>query len=408
MFYQTRRLRNHPSMVLWCGNNENQWIFYKHWKDGQYPTIPGGIICYNQIAPRIIRQNCPNIPYWSSSPYGGKNPNDNNIGDRHHWRDCTMNPEMEKRITPEEYDKITSKFISEYGYIGPCRKSSIIKYHGGSPLDKRGEIWQLHNNTFEKETVPAGIAKHYADPDEMDMDEYLLYGGMVQGLMLNYSLEAIRYKKDCSGALFWMYSDCWGEVGWTIIDYYIKRKLSYYFVKRAFAPLKLIMREQNGMIRLMGINDTGNKISFDAEYGYVSFDGTNKIGHSINITLQPYSREIVLEFAKGDYDFKRGTYYVKTNREEILSAALRMGEYRNLDIPKAKPRVSNFRVEGNDIIFTVSSDVYAHAVHFNLGDDIRLSDEYFNLLPGESRVITVYELAGRIEAGDINCFALNQ
>ncbi len=75
---------------------------------------------------KIVRKNCPEIPYWNSSPYGGVHPNGPESGDSHHWHDCIMSQEMEKRITPEEYDKVTAKFISEYGYVGPLKRISWI------------------------------------------------------------------------------------------------------------------------------------------------------------------------------------------------------------------------------------------------------------------------------------------
>jgi len=402
MDYQTRRLRNHPSLVLWCGNNENHWGFDEWWTGERQTDFLGGAICYNQIAPSVVRRNCPNIPYWNSSPYGGEHPNGNEVGDRHHWGDCTMNPDMEKRITPEEYDKVRSKFISEYGYIGPCRKSSIIAYHGGAPVDRKGKIWEMHNNTFEKATVPAGIAKHYTDPEALDLDEYLLYGGLCQGLMLGYSLEAIRFKEDCYGSLFWMYDDCWGEVGWTIIDYYLKRKPSYYFVKRAFAPLKLIMREERGRVKVMGINDTSQGVTFRAEYGYTSFDGTLRDVRAGEFFLAPYSRSLILAFDKGDHDFRRGLCFVNPERGKgLLPAVLRPGIFRELILPKTELHITDFQCDGNTASFTVRSDRYAHAVHFNLDDHVKLSDEYFDLLPGETRQVMVWGVAEGFSQADL-------
>lgn len=401
--YQTRRLRNHASIALWCGNNENQWIYKNWWINGRNPLSPGGLTCYNEMAPRIVRHNCSNIPYWNSSPYGGEDPNDNEIGDRHHWHDCTMNPDMEKRITPEEYDKVNSMFITEYGYIGPCRKSSILKYHADIAIDRKGHIWQLHNNTFEKEIVPAGIAKHYGDPDKLDIDQYLLYAGLCQGMMLEYSLEAIRVKPNCSGALFWMYDDCWGEVGWTIIDYYLKRKISYYFVKRAFEPIKLIMRESDGMVKVTGINDTAEVVAFDIECGYMDFKGRKNGCNTSSVSLAPYSRKIILKFEKGHYDFTRGFYYVSpvTEHEHILPAVLRPGNFKELDVPDTSLKIFDFKSEGDMVTFTVNSENYAHAVHFNLDDSIRLSDEYFDLLPGESRVVQVFDVPVHFSAEDL-------
>jgi beta-mannosidase len=389
MDYQTRRLRNHPCMALWSGCNENNWGFRDWWREKKQEGFFGGAICYNLIAPKIVERNCPYIPYWNGSPYGGENPNGNKIGDRHHWGDCTMNPDMEKRITPEEYDKTDSKFISEYGYIGPCAKSSIVRYHAGNPVRRDGAIWKHHTNTFEKDTVVAGISKHYIDADNLDLDGYLLYAGLCQGLMYQYSLEAIRYKTNCWGSLFWMYDDCWGEVGWTILDYYLKRKPSYYYVKRAFAPLKLILREVNGLVNVMGVNDTGKPASFEMEYGYVSFDGSARATKKEYLTLPPYSRGIVFQFEKGAHDFLEGICFVKPEKVGIEPATLRTNVFRNLHVIEASLRVRDVSRSDGIVSFTVSSDTYAHAVHFGLEEGMLLSDEYFDLLPGESRRIEV-------------------
>ncbi|BBI35730.1 glycoside hydrolase family 2 protein [Cohnella abietis] len=391
MDYQTRRLRNHCSLALWCGNNENHWGFDEWWNDTEAPEFYGGAHCYNEIAPRIVERNCPVIPYWNSSPYGGEHPNGSLSGDRHHWHDCTMHAEMEKRITPEEYDKVTAKFVSEYGYIGPCRKSSIEAYHNGQPLDRTSKVWQLHNNTFEKDTVLAGINKHYLDSQELEIDDYLLYAGLCQGLMLGYSLESLRSKPFCSGALFWMYNDCWGEVGWTIIDYYLKRKISYYFVKRAFEPVKLIIRQEQGVIRLIAINETDETIKETLEYGRSSFDGVEKAADTLEVSLAPYSRKIVFEWMMNQADTTESFYYAKPlSNAGMKPAILRTHPFRQLRILESQLTLSNIRQEENAIYFTVASEAYAHAVHFGLADHVRLSDEYFDLLPGEQRDVTVW------------------
>jgi len=158
--------------------------------------------------------------------------------------------------------------------------------------------------------------------------------------MYGYSLEAIRFKEDCSGSLFWMYNDTWGEVGWTIIDYYLNREPSYYFVKRAFAPVKFIMRESSGIVK--------------------------------------------------------------------LPAILRSNVFKELSITDVVLKVHDFAIEGGNARFAVTSDGFAHAVHFNLGDGIRLSDEYFDLLPGESRYIAIYDvqkgyLFSQIKAECVHC-----
>lgn len=400
--YQTRRLQTHPCLVLWCGNNENHWGFDQWWGD----DVPfyGGAVIYNRLAPRVVRRNCPEIPYWNSSPYGGQDPNGSELGDRHHWHDCTMNEEMAKRISPEEYDKVSAKFVSEYGYIGPCCLSSIKAYHGEHAVDKNGHIWKLHNNTFEKATVPAGVRKHYRDPETLGIDEYILYAGLTQGLMLGYSLEAIRAKPFCHGALFWMYNDCWGEVGWSIVDYYLRRKPAYYFVKRAFAPLKFIMRRNDAdEVIVIGINDTRVERQFSLRYGYTSFDGTDTSTALTPVFLSAGAREIVLRFRLGTQSAQRGIYYVQPEESEVPGATLRLADFRELTMPEPQLRVSEIQLENSVAVVQVTADTYAHAVHFPLGidgDDIRWSDAYFDLLPGETRTVRAENLPAGLTAAD--------
>ena len=183
--YQTRRLRNHACVALFCGNNENHWGFRDWWNE----ETKAGAEIYNYLLPRIVHHNCAEIPYWNSSPYGGDAPNCYEIGDSHPWAATAMNPEMEKRINPECYDQIDALFISEYGYPGAPDIASVLEYMDGAPLNRKSRTWQHHNNVFEKQTVDAGIRKHYLGEKEPTLDQYFLYSGLCQGMMLEYSID---------------------------------------------------------------------------------------------------------------------------------------------------------------------------------------------------------------------------
>ena len=392
--YQTKRLRSHPSVALWCGNNENPMIFENYLKKDFRERVSGGLAIYNEVIPSIVKANCPEIPYWPSSPYGGRGPNDNEAGDRHHWGDCTMNPNMEKRITPEEYDKVTSRFISEYGYIGPCSEATIKKYYGENPVVRNDRIWNLHNNTFEKATVPEGIRKHYTDPEKLELKDYLKYARLVQGLMLSYSLEAIRFYPKNDGSLFWMYNDTWGEVGWTIIDYYLDRKPSFYYVKRAFAPVKLIIRlsSDKKKVRVMGCNDTPKDRKIEAEYGYVSFTGKYETAKK-TLTLPASGKGIVLEFDMPKGDIKKGLVFVRGDGAPL--AVLRTGAFKKYDAADSAVTVTKTEERGRDIAVTLKSSGYSHAVSLGLKPGFHLDDDYYDMLPGEVRTVLVKDAAGK-------------
>lgn len=386
--YQTRRLRTHPAVVIWSGCNENNWGFADWWRSDP-PSFLGGATCYNTILPEVVRRNCPTIPYWNGSPYGGVTPNSPSIGDEHSWFHFYMNSNVNVRTSTEAYDQKLAKFVSEYGYIGPPPLESITRYHGGHPVQMGGSIWNQHINRFEIGTTIPGINRQYTEKPDLSLAEYLLYGGLCQGTVYYHSLESMRSKEDCWGSLIWDYSDSWGEIGWSIIDYYATRKISWYFVRRALAHLKLVLREKDGIVRVTGINDTSIEHVIEADYGYVSFDGAVKALRSASLVLKPCCRSAVLEFERGAWDLTLGCIAIipRICQADIAPAVLRSGPVKGLVLPEAHLTVSWVGGDSGTPEFDISSDAFAHALHFNLGAGIRLSDEYFDLLPGETRRI---------------------
>ncbi len=395
--FQTVRLRNHPSVVLWSGDNENNWFLAGHWR----ASTRGGFYLYNYLLPEIVHRNVPDVPYWNGSPYGGEEPNCEQVGDRHHWWDCMMNPEMENRITPERYDACGSKFISEYGYVGAPVKESVQTYMAGAPFDRYSELWLHHNNAFEKETVDAGITKHYKDAREISEEEYFLYSGLTQGLMYGYSLETFRSRPDCHGGIFWMYNDCWGEVGWTIIDYYLRRKISWHFVRRAFAPVRLILRETDGVVRITLANDTREPVKGAVVFGRTSLDGRNTKFREKAFQAGPMARTVIATFKRDQADPAANLWVARVKgSRDILPAILRSTDFRNLAMPKPKLSLKVEKAGKGQWKVRVASDVYAHAVHLGLPKNAASDEDYFDLLPGESREVLV-RCAGTLSAKNV-------
>ena len=395
--HQVIRLRNHPGLVLWSGNNEIHSA-YDGWWEGSDVLLPfGGMRIWNDIAPRLLHQYSPDTPYWNSSPYGGLRPDSPAAGDVHHWSACMMNPDVEKRIEPTAFDKVTAKFVSEYGYVGPCRLASIERYHGGEPVVRDSPVWRDHNNGFEKDTVLAGINKHYRDPEGMDLDAYLLYAGLCQGMMYGYSLEALRAKPHCAGAIYWMYNDTWGETGWTTIDYYLQRKISFPFVRRAFAQVKLILRPCGSEYAVTGINETDRPVSVRLAYGFVRFDGSHGPLPERDVHLPARSRRVLFRFrlpdACGIDHLGLPAVFQVPDKDDalpsLLPATWSHGSFRSWQLAVPDLSIGDIAIRDGQAAFSVRANVFAHAVHFGLDPRVMLSDEYFDLLPGESRRIVV-------------------
>ncbi|RLD09791.1 MAG: hypothetical protein DRI44_07670, partial [Chlamydiae bacterium] len=392
-----RRLRHHPCIALWCGNNENVWGFDEWWNNGKSFSDSGlklgGTILYNRILPDVCHSLDPNRPYWPGSPCGGEKPNSELAGDCHWWTPFTMNKDINRRITHEVFDECKARFVSEYGVIGPCHLDSVKQYLNSEELHIDSPAWKEHTNEYEKETIPAGIRRHYTAPERLNISDYIFYGQMFQALMYGKTIEALRFRKDdphndCQGALIWMYNDCWGETGWTPIDYYLRRKSSYYWIKNACEPLKVIVRKRENHLVTRIVNDTLEELKLSVKYGWMRVDGTNTNMKSKEICINGNSMlEIEREIITGKKKLNpREWIYAAylTHGNTILSSSVwLLVPYRELRLPESDIRVT---IKGKKI--QLISKTYCHGVHFKDRGKAVLSDNYFDLLPGIPKSIT--------------------
>lgn len=389
-----RQLRHHPSIALWCGNNENNWGFPRWWnKDGGRRYV-GGSHLYNRVMPDIVLALDPNRPYWPSSPSGGDDPNDELSGDSHLWDDAYMSKDPDRRFRHEIYDGYRTRFASEYGAIAPCHPASIRQYLRPDERDAGHRSWQLHTNTHEKGAVSDAIRMHYADPENLGIPEWVLYGQMVQGALLGGALDAMRFRKldkqyDCQGALSWSYSDCWGETGWSIIDYYLRRKAAFYWCRRASAPVKTIVRRRGRKLITRVVNDTLDPVEMRIHYGWLRFDGTDRRVRTRTVRVAANGMSEVAADAippRSATDPAKWFYAAWSQRDGLdddTSVWLPL-PVRQLDLPKPEIRVV---AAGRTV--TLVSDVFCHGVHVDDGGRGIVSDNYFDLLPGMPRTIAV-------------------
>jgi beta-mannosidase len=188
-----------------------------------------------------------------------------------------------------------------------------------------------------------------------------------------------------------MFEDCWGEVGWTIVDAYLRRKPAWYFVRRAYAPIRLILRaEDDDAITLNVANDTPGDLSCALDVGYVSLDGKVADLHRHMINCDAFSRSKVVTFSRDGHDPVSGVWLARAvGREDIHPAVFRALDYRKMDVPYCKLQLAIATVGQNRYTARVGTDNYAHGVHFLVPESAVVSDNYFNLLPGEVRSVAI-------------------
>ena len=285
-----RSLRHHPSIAIWSGSNECVWGLCDWYNgDRSKPMDLGGSLLYNEVLPDVCRVADPRRPYWPSSPCGGDDPGSDLSGDCHWWG-AYLSRDPNRRIDHEVFDECQARFVSEWGFPGPCHMDSIREYLPPDEMKPGTPAWETHTNQMAWDTLTLAIGKFYTDPAGLSLPDWVKYGQMCQADYYGHTMEALRFRKDdpaydCEGALIWSYSDCWGETGWSLIDYYLRRKASYYAVRRACAPVKLIVRRRGDKLVTRLVNDTLKPVTATVEYGWWRVDGKARDVKSKRVTV---------------------------------------------------------------------------------------------------------------------------
>ena len=394
--YQLKRLRSHPSLAVWYGNGENSSLLSNYFnrsffneRDGAMYTA--GTYLYSQLLPRLHHSLCASVDYQCTTPFGNYDGPEGEQGDSHYYPFLDIRPEnQQNRISVTSFDRLKCKFVTEGGVMGPPSAQKLIKYCGGREhVLSDSPVWEHHRNTFERDAVRDGIYKHFTGEKQLTLEEYCLYGGLFQGNMLAYEADHIRLQPNCGGCVLWVLNDGFGEVGFSMMDHDGDPKPAYYYLGRAYAPNRLILRRDGDTVNIYCTNSRQEARTVRIEYGYTTFDGSTSGVRTVTVQLPAHAPATLIASTQvGGRDLTGGVFFARSESEDILSAILRADDFRTLQLPgKAQLTVSDVRTTEEGIAFTVSSDIFAYAVHFGVSAENRFSDQYFDLLPGESRRI---------------------
>jgi beta-mannosidase len=193
-----------------------------------------------------------------------------------------------------------------------------------------------------------------------------------------------------------MYSDCWGEIGWTIIDYYLRRKPSFYFVKRAFKPVRTIIRKKTEKkIAIRIINDLPVNVSGTLTFGFKSIDGEKSTFAKKKIEIKAnWIEECIcnLEKIKNIPVEEQLFYAIFEYKNDVDYSIYFPVPFNKLKLPKPELKWKKVRENKNQTEIEIESKTYCHAVHFKDDGEIIASDNYFDLIPGIKHKIVIYNL----------------
>jgi beta-mannosidase len=407
--YQVARLRNHPSLALWCGNNENQWIHLlrTHPPTPGVPTPLPGVKYYDEIIPEAVAALDGRTPYWPGSPYGGPHPNSTLEGDVHDWHvwhglpvDAGLGPAVPDpqtyRPTPEDvafthYAENMGRFISEFGMHASPVMETLRRcipaedlYHHSPAMDHHNKDNPKKKGDYLMLTV-TGLPK--------DLEEYVDFSMLAQAEGLKFGIEHFRRRKPhCAGTLLWQFNDCWPGLSWSILDFYGFGKAGYYYVKRAYAPvLASFKARHDGAIELWVTNDTLHEVDDVAVIQIGSFmEGT--IWHERRRIRVPAnsSRSVGLVKAHGVIPGSDNYLAVRSETDQFPANRHFLAAIKDLKRRPQPPEISIVSRGDHELAIHIRASSYLLMVHVLVNDEhTRYSDNYFDMSAGESRTIAV-------------------
>lgn len=429
------RLRHHPSIAVWCGNNEDYAIAYLaqiHAGKADYDPAemdPDKIkqsgfparLFYEVRLPEACKELIPDVPYWPGSPFGGSFFNTPTHGDVHQWQVWHLD-----KFPYQDYPKLGGRMVTEFGLQSIPHWKTVKQYYPADhvfSLDAPGDytadehmVW--HN---KGEGGAANIAKYGVDNIPFDANSlrgYIYCSQLVQSEGLSSAFRGWRRlwqgpgREYCAGALVWQLNDCWPVSSWSIADSDLRPKLSYWTVKRENQPITVglarIVGEDSLELEAWACNMTSRQlsVSYEIQAWHIQ-TGRNIWTHTVSATIQLEPNRST-ELGRTKLDSKLGgeahpkwnelafAIHLFTAPESSVGNTTadrnRIARYVNFHEPlKEVPFASekeNITVKlggqtGSIIQLSVSVPMKGVYLDFEDGDTVKWDDNGVDLVPGE-------------------------
>lgn len=267
-----RRLRQHPSIILWSGDNECDSVWAAFGKDPNLNALT------RDVLPSVLREEDWTRPYLPSSPYidetaykaGGIGMSEDHLwGPRDYYKG-------------DFYKSSIAHFASEMGYHGCPSPDSIRKFISPEKVwpYTNNEEWILHGASpvpgvdifdYRVELMAKQIRELFGEVPS-NLDDFAFASQVSQAEAMKYFIELFRTTKwRRTGIIWWNVIDGWPQFSDAVVDYYFSKKLAYHVIKRSQSPVCLALGEPQEWIQeLVACNDTRSDI--ELEYRIANID----------------------------------------------------------------------------------------------------------------------------------------
>lgn len=398
--YNVKRLRGHPSIALWCGNNEvrsawKNWGWEKDVMENQSPEIASVISkayddVFHKILPEVVNNLDTSTAYWPSSPgstFSGGTESYTS-GDAHYWGVWWGKEDF------ESYNQKVPRFMSEFGFQSFPEFSSVDKYTNESDYSIYSEVMKSHQrSSIGNSTIEDYMLRHYNKPKSFK--GYLYVSQILQAYGMSIGMESHRRNKGYSmGSLYWQLNDCWPVASWSSIDYFGKWKALHYSTKKAFQPVLINFLKTDSEIELHIISDLLESKEVDLNLKVLSFSGEVLYELNKSYLLQQNStmkaESLSIDWLNKNFDPNSSLLVASLFSEEIeiSNNNYYLSEFK--DIKLTKPLIE---YEIDELINTFEVSLKSKNLVKNVFVDIassqNFSDNYFDMIPGKEYKISI-------------------
>lgn len=394
---QILRLRSHPSIVLWCGNNEQETA-WKDWGIGQKLTEANPIFAahvwagYQTLFGKDLREQVTRlgagVPYWSSSPGNdlADRANDSNNGDKHYWDVWAGSQAIESYLSE------TPRFMSEFGLQAWPVQSTVDAFAPRSEQSSDSPLIRAHQKFLAgdgNQRLLHYIRANYPEPKTFADFIYLSQLMQAEGIELA-ALHHRSSKPRTMGSLYWQLNDVWPGASWSGIDYFGHWKALHFHARRFFAPLAVAALHDKGITRISAVSDLLQDQALEWRLRIMDVDGKVLRDERLPLTLTANSAIELAQISDAELPpaSKADTTFIVAELIRDGNSIARSIAYLQASKQLALPDPlleATIVAEADHYRLHLHATKLARAIWLDFGEHQHsLSDNALTLLPGES------------------------
>jgi len=403
------RLRNHPSLVLWCGNNEEE-IAWKYWGPGRAMTDAdpafadkvwkGYVQLFGADLRRVVAEEGGGAAYWASSPSDdlADVANTPASGDMHYW-EVWGNP----AYAPTKYLDVTPRFMSEYGLQAWPAPRTIDAFAKPDEQGIATPVIEAHQKFLAgkgNERLMKYVAHEFGETK--DFAEFVYESQVVQAEGIE--LAALHHRASrpfTMGSLYWQLNDVWPGASWSSVDWFGRWKALQFHARRFYAPVAVAaLRDAAGRTSVSVLNDRTQALHGELRLRVMTLDGQTLRDERRSVEIVPLAATAFATYTdaellgNADPTATVAVFELQVDGEAASRGVVYFRAAKEMHWP-GDGLHAQLRRAGAGYVLDVQAAHFARAVWIDFGAaDAELSDNALTLLPGERVSLRVSSHAG--------------